>query len=387
MSSFDFISFDDYECRIKRLQEKLNELDLDAAIVCANSCTYENIRYLTGFWPMFERGGVCVPRKGQSIMLIGAEAPGLVKETVLGENYCIMSEFAHTFPIKWKGIEYTTFTQLFDKMSGGKGYKRIGLTDFSITTVQQYEGIKKAIGNNGEIIDISSIMRDFRRHKTDKEVALIREANKINEKVFGEFLGQVKPEMTEYQAQGLLLGGMYKYGAEAESFPTLFYAGERTMNQIGRGSHNIIGRNRLVDCDFGAMFGTYSSAYCRPFMFGKMPDKLKDEIKFVADIHVKLIDEWIKPGMAIADVQNRYVKAYMDKGYMYPSGASHGIGIFECEPPLMSQGEGVLEPNMTFAADHFFRGDGYGFRIEDCYVVTETGTEMFTRGYLEPIEL
>lgn len=386
---FDFtpISNQEYEERILNLQKRMNELDLDVVIVAATACTYENIRYFTGYWPMFERGGICIPRKGQSYLLIGAEAPGLAKETPLGSNYFIMHDFSHTFPIEWKGVKYSTFNEVFEKVSNGAGIRRVGLADAAITSYETYDNIKNAMLPGGEIVDITTEMIRIRNHKTDHEIDLIRTANKINERVFDDFLGQVKPEMTEYQCQGLILAGIYKYGGEGESFPTLLYAGERTLNQIGRGSHTPIGRNRLVDCDFGAMVGSYSSAYSRPFMFGKMPDQMKKEINFVVDMHKRVINDWVKPGIRMSDIQKKFVDSYLEAGFGYPSGASHGLGIFECEPPLMSQSDMIIEKNMTFAADHFYKGDGYGFRFEDCYVVTDDGTELFTDGFWYPIEL
>ena len=383
-----FVTNEEYLERIGKVQAKLRELDLDAAIVYANSCTYENLRYLTGMWPLFERGGLCIPREGKAVQLIGAEAPGLARETCLGDSYMILSEFGHTFPMKWKGAEYKDFNALFDQVSNGKGVRRVGLTDLSITPYETYVNIQKALLPGGEIVDIAQTLLDIRRIKSEKEIDLMRRANLINEKVFEEFLGKVKPEMTEYQAQGLIVGGMYEHGGEGESFPTLLYAGKRSLNQIGRGTHTPLGTNRIIGCDFGTILGTYASAYSRPFMFGKMPQKMKDEINFVIDLHLKVVNEWVRPGVHMKDIQAKYIEAFEKAGYGYPpAGASHCIGIFECEPPLMSQGGGILEENMTLAADHFFKSAEWGFRFEDCYRVTATGAEMFTGKFLKPIEL
>lgn len=386
MSEFTPISNEEYLQRIKNVQNVMDHLDLDIVVVYGTSGNYENLRYLTGYWPMFERGGVCIPRKGQAKLLIGAEAPGLAKETPLRSNYCLMSEYAHTFEITWRGVAFTSFKELFDLVTDGKGAKRVGLTNYTITPVDHYQKIKNALLPGGEIISISHEMEDLRMHKSEAEIELIKQANLINQDIFEEFLGQVKPEMTEYEAQGLIIAGMYKHGGEAESFPTLLYSGARTLNQIGRGTHNKIGINSLVDCDFGTMLGTYSSAFCRPFIFGKMPAQMKKDIEFLVEVHKKLPD-WIKPGVKMEDVQAKYIQEFLDHGYGYPpAGCSHGIGIFECEPPLMSRG-GIIDENMTFAADHFFKGDGYGFRLEDCYVVKHDGAQYFTEKFLYPIEL
>lgn len=383
------ISKSEYLSRIKNLQKKLVENDLDAYIVHGTSCTYENLRYLTYHWPLFEVGGAIIPQEGEAILLIGAEAPGFASESALGDNFCIMKEYGHTFDIAWEGVHYTTFSELFDRISNGRGIKRIGMGDYSTTPIGVYNSIKSALLPGGEIIRAEDLMYDLRMNKSVDEIRIIKQANIINEQIFDEFLGQVKPEMTEYECQGLLISGMYKHGGEGESFPTLLYAGERTKNMIGRSQHVPVGRNRLINIDFGTMLGGYSSAYCRPIYFGKMPEKMKDEIKFMTELHHKVLYDWVKPGVVLGDVYNKYREYFISHGYgAPPAGASHGIGIFENEPPGMRKGvKTVCKPNMVFAGDHFFRSEHWGFRIEDCYSVTETGTDVFTNKHYDFLEL
>ena len=40
----------------------------------------------------------------------------------------------------------------------------------------------------------------------------------------------------------------------------------------------------MINVDFGCRYGGYSSAYDRPFIFGKMPDQMKREIDFMAEL-------------------------------------------------------------------------------------------------------
>ena len=92
--------------------------------------------------------------------------------------------------------------------------------------------------------------------------------------------------------------------------------------------------------------------------------------------------------MTSGEVYKKYYDYFIDHGYgAPPASASHGIGVFEGEPPTFRANiDTVLKPGMTIAGDHFFRSKEYGFRFEDCYLITETGTELFTRdnwGYIE----
>lgn len=386
----DHISQEEHLERISRLQQKLRENNLDAYIVHANAGNYENVKYLTGHWPLFEVGGVIVPQEGNALLLIGAEAPDFAAECSLGaENIRIVSDYGHSIGLKWEHVKYYNWDEIFDEVSGGKGIKRLGMGDYAITPVSLYNNLRSHLLPGGEIVRAESLIEDLRMIKSPAEQQLIRQASKINEMVFEDFLKVVNPDMTEYECEGVIIDSIYKHGGEGPSFPTLMYSGRRTRNMIARSTRTKLGRNRIVTVDFGAMYGGYASSYARVFMFGKMPQKMKDEINFTAEVHNLIMNEWAKPGRICGDIHEQYVKYFEDHGYGYPpANASHGIGIFECEPPgFRKDNPYVVQENMIFANDTFFRSDEYGFRLEDNYLIGSNGNEIFTNKYIQPIEI
>lgn len=384
------ISAEEHLQRIRNLQQKLKEQDLDAYIVHANAGNYENVRYLTGHWPLFEVAGVIIPQEGSALLLIGAEAPGFAAESSLGaDNIRVVDDYGHSIGLKWEGVKYYNWREIFDELSDGKGINRLGMGDYAITPVSLYENLKEHLNQGGELIRAEYIMEELRMIKSVDEQYMIRQACKINEMVFEDFLNSVRPEMTEYECEGLILNSIYRHGGEGPSFPILMYSGERTKNMISRSTHTQIGKNRIITLDFGAMYGGYSSAFARVMMFGKMPQKMKDEINFTIDVHNLIMREWAKPGRVCKDIHRQYCEYFEAHGYGYPpANASHGIGIFECEPPgFRKDNRYVVQENMAFANDTFFRSNDYGFRIEDCYLIGRESNEVFTHSHLEPIEL
>lgn len=376
--------------RIRTLQKSLARLDYDAYLVHSNAGNYENIRYLTGHWPLFEVGGVIVPREGPALLLIGAEAPGFAEESSLGaENVRIVDDYGHSIGIKWEGAKYCTWREIFDEVSGGKGVRRLALGDYAITPAPLYRHLEENLAPGGELIRDEKLLTEQRMLKSPSEIALIREACRINELVFEDFLGRVRPEMTEHECVGLITESIYRHGGEGPAFPVLLYAGERTRNMIARSRHEPVGRERLVTVDFGTMYGGYASSFARALMFGKMPRRMRDNISFVQDVHNRIMFEWARPGRVCGDIYRQYCQYYEEHGRgMPPAGASHGIGIFECEPPGFRRDDPcVLRENMVFANDTFYRAEDHGFRIEDCYRIGETENEIFTGKYAGPIEL
>lgn len=383
------ISQEDYQQRIKTLQAKLIENDLDAYIVHANAGNYENVRYLTNHWPLFEVAGVIVPCQGNALLLIGAEAPEFAAESSLGPDQVrIVADYGHSIGLKWKA-KYFTWQEIFDEVSNGKGIKRLGMGDYATTPVQLYQNLQAALLPGGELIRAEAILEGMRMCKSEAERALIREACRIDELVFEDLLNSLRPEMTEYQCEGIIIDSICRHGGEGPAFPVLSYAGERTRNMIARSTHTPIGRNRLLSIDFGALYGGYSSAYSRALIFGKMPERMKREIEFTIDVHSRIMDEWAKPGRVMGDIYRQYCDYFESHGYGFPpAGASHGIGVFECEPPAFRLDvPNVVEENMVFACDTFFRSDDYGFRFEDCYCIGRDKNEKFSSSHLCPIEL
>ncbi len=376
--------------RVRSLQAKLVENNLDAYIVHANSSNFENLRYLANHWPLFEVAGAIIPKEGNPLLLIGAEAPGFAGESSFGpENVRVVHEYGHSVGMVWQGVKYATFPEVFDEISGGKGVYRLGMGDYSTTPIPVYKQLKAALAPGGELVRAEELLQDLRMHKSENEIALIRQACKISEKAFEDLLGIITPEMTEYQCEGALIDAMYRHGGEGPAFPVLVYAGERTMNMIGRSTHSKLGRDRLVNIDLGALYGGYASAYGRPLMFGKMPGKMRKQIEFTIETHNLIMHDFVKPGVIAEDVYKLFRERFESHGYgTPPAGAFHGIGVFEFELPSARMGvKQRIEENMVLACDTFFRAESYGFRIEDVFRVSGSGSDIFTSSHLKCIEL
>jgi Xaa-Pro aminopeptidase len=386
------VSKEEFKGRINRLQAKMTELNLDAIFSYGDEGVCPNLRYLTGYWPLFEVGGVVVGRTGDPLLLIGGEGPEFAAENPFGPSVVRgCSAVGHAdLPVKdWIGVKYYSFKQLFDEVTGGKGVKRLGLADYVLTPHTLYTKMQEACLPEAEIINCDDVLMELRMDKTTTEIELVRQACLVSEKAFETILGVISPEMTEYELEGILAAELYKNGGEGPSFPILCYSGHRSRNCIGRSTHNKLGRNTMINVDIGCFFGGYASAYNRPFVFGKMTDKMKKEIAFMLELHEKIINDWVKPGITTGEIYERYYNYFTEHGYgPPPASASHGIGVLEGEPPIFRRNiTTVLKSGMTCAGDHFFRSDDYGFRFEDCYSVTDTGTELFTCSHWECIEL
>ncbi|MHB8277433.1 MAG: M24 family metallopeptidase [Candidatus Humimicrobiaceae bacterium] len=383
------IPAEEYKQRIKNVQSELQKRGLDALLVHSTESDFANVLYLSNHWPVFETAGVIVPKEGEPILLIGPEAEPFAQSRSKIKKIKKMFEYRESAEPEYPGIPLSSFKEVFDEVSNGKGIKKLGLGDYTILPLPVFDGAKKALGNGGELVRADDIIANLRTIKSENEIALIKKAHELTEVVLDEIIGKIKPGLTEKQVVGMVLESIYRNGAECEAFSQYIFGGRNTRNAISRTTFKKIQRNEIIQINIGARFGGYSSAIGRPIYFGKMPLEMKKLVQLGLDAHLQTY-EWIREGVSASDVAVKFVKFYKENGYekYYLYGPCHGTGIIEVERPwLETNSTYLLKENMAFMADTFVTTPDYGFRWEDGFRVTKNGFEAFSDKWQKIIEL
>lgn len=74
------IPHDEFEQRIANIRRAMEERELDAFFVYGDEYRKENLRYVSNYWPLFERGGMLMGREGAPIVLCAPEGEQVAKE-------------------------------------------------------------------------------------------------------------------------------------------------------------------------------------------------------------------------------------------------------------------------------------------------------------------
>ncbi|MHB8277316.1 MAG: M24 family metallopeptidase [Candidatus Humimicrobiaceae bacterium] len=379
----------EFKERILKVQLELKKRGLDALIVHSTESDFANVLYLSNHWPVFETNGVIIPSEGEPILLIGPEAEPYAQGRSKIKKIRKMLEYRESAEPDYPGIALSSFNEIFDEASSGKSIKKLGLGDYTILPLPVFDGIKKALGSEGQIVRADDIIANLRAVKSENEIALIKKAHEITTTVLDEILGKIKPGLTEKQVVGMVLESIYRNGAECEAFSQYIFGGSKTRDAISRTTFRKLGINEMIQINIGARYGGYSSAIGRPVVFGKMPPEMKKIVQFGLNAHLKTY-EWVKEGVLASEVALKFVNYYkangMEKYYLY--GPCHGTGIIEVERPwLETNSNYYLKENMTFMADTFVTNPEYGLRWEDGFRVTKTGVEAFSDKWQKIIEL
>src|SRR5262249_37994489 len=80
--------------RIRRIQAALDEHRLDGLMIYGDEYRRENLRYVSNFWPIFERGACFIPRLGDPILAGAPEGERYAREMSAWADIRNIKEFA-----------------------------------------------------------------------------------------------------------------------------------------------------------------------------------------------------------------------------------------------------------------------------------------------------
>lgn len=388
MTTVPTIPDSEYQKRLDRMQALVQETGFDVLLVNSNETEFANVRYFSGYWPIFEIAGVVVPPTGKPTLLIGPESGTFAHDRSKIARIRLMKEYREPADPEYPGVAVSTFKEVFAE-SGVSNPRRIGIAGYLVTTAPVLDGLQEAFPE-AELVRADHIMVQLRSVKSEAEIVCLKKAFQIAEEAIGEILKQIKPGMTELQVVGIAQKAIYDRGAEYEGMPQYVFSGTSTTHAISRPTHKVIGKAELVQLNISARVDGYSSGVGRPVCMGKMNERMRKLVEFGKTAHEKTI-QWMKAGVLAADVACKYKQLFIDNGYEnnFLYGPCHGLGMIEVEPPWMEESSKYsLKENMCFNVDTFLYAQGeFGLRWENGVRVTTGGVERFSSKFMEILEL
>ncbi len=137
----------------------------------------------------------------------------------------------------------------------------------------------------------------------------------------------------------------------------------------------------IVTVDYGATFNGYISDITRNFAIGNASSKAKKINEILLNAH-HAAAEALRPGISGKDVDAVARKIIADAGYgeYFAHGLGHGLGLEIHEAPRLSPtSKDILQVGdiVTVEPGIYIEGFG-GLRIEDDYLITDSGAECLT---------
>lgn len=374
------ISDAEFALRASKLQKSMADAGFDAVLCYGNEAEPQYVRYFSDYWPSFETAGVLVPREGKPYLLIGPESQTYATDRSRIPDIRLLKAFRESSEPEYPGKPLDTFASVFAEL--GYTPKRIGVAGLPLMTIGVWKALVEYMGDADSIVKADALVNDLRMHKTETELACMREAARITRLTFDAVIPKLHVGMTEQQVVGLALGEMHALGAERESYPLWCLTGKGGDQAISRPRAKAIEAGDLTFLQFGARYEGYASSIGRAVVFGKANDYQKRLIECGYAAQNAVLAN-IRAGVPAAEIARIHEETVKKLGFgdhlLY--GPCHGNGLMEGEAPwIETNSDYLLEENMTFCLDIFLgtSNTGFGLRMEDVIRVTADGVENLT---------
>lgn len=378
----------EYVERAKKAARLIREAGLDALVVNGNEADYANARYFSGFWPLFERCGVAINPDGDTALMVGPESSIYAEDFGKISDIFVMSEYRESADPDYPHLRLQTYRDVFAWLGIAPEPKRIGVASILDTNIVQWRGLAEAFPN-AELVDARRLMTQLRSHKSEAEIACLREAARITEIATRAVIEALHPGVTELQMVGVAQQAIYANGAEYEGLPMYVFSEKSTKHAISRSSYRKIEKGDIVQLNLSAKIDGYSPSIGMPVSMGPISGEKREVVDFIRDMHM-WTESNLAPGLVASDIAQEFELEFgrrgMESAYLY--GPCHGLGLIEVEAPWMETTSNYrLEPQMTFQIDTFGMGSTFGCRWEKPIAIRDEGVELLSPQLPELIEI
>lgn len=382
------ISVAEYQQRLALFQKKLQERDLDGALIYQKA----DLFYLSG---TAQDGHLVVPAIGEPCLLVFQDFERAKEECAWG-----------------KVISLSSLRDLFAYLRelGFLPSKRLGI-EMDIISWKVFARYQKALPNC-EWEDISPDIRSLRAVKSAQELQALRQSATKHAAVFRHIGEWVKPGMTEleiaaeFELRARRLGhqGRVRFRGYEQGMPpgmvaagvnaaygagnpwTLIGRGLSAFYPMGAGTRKWEKGEPLV-IDYAGVYGDYLVDQTRVYFAGEVPRHLREAQKVAEEI-AALVADRARPGVTAGELYDLALRKAQEAGlaeHFMGWGKQavyigHGVGLELNEWPVLARGDRtVLACGMVIAVEPKFVFPGIGaVGVEDTYVVTEAGAEALT---------
>ncbi|MEZ6138817.1 MAG: aminopeptidase P family protein [Pirellulaceae bacterium] len=233
----------------------------------------------------------------------------------------------------------------------------------------------------GELRKASVSVEALREIKDESEIAALRRAIAIAERVFVSVRAQMTSSQTEREIANELERQIRVLGGSGCSFKPIVAVGPRAALPHATPGQSRIGDAPFVLIDWGATFDGYRSDLTRVLATSKIPAKFAEVYQAVLAAQTAAI-EAMKPGVLVSEIDAiaREVIAAAGMGEQFNHGLGHGIGLDIHEAPRLGKNQDrPLQPGMVVTVEPgvYYPGWG-GVRIEDDCLITADGCEVLS---------
>ncbi|GAB6190902.1 M24 family metallopeptidase [Desulfocastanea catecholica] len=354
----------DYHQRIAKIQAKLRRKKIDAFLVSKP----ENRRYLSGY-----RGG------DHGI----GESSGMLLVTARGKVH-LLTDFRFKLQaeqdVPWAEVVLYPkgLLQLLGPLLGDLQVRSLAFeSDYTLHSFA--DKMMTALAKQGiKSVPTDGLVEAMRLVKDEEEIALIRQAVRLNEKVFIDVYRTLLDYPTEIDVALAIETAMRRKGAEAPSFSTIVASGKNGALPHAVPGSSLVEKDGSLTIDMGLILNGYCSDMTRNLVPGTADKQYLQLHRLVRRAHLAGVAA-IRAGVKCCDADRaaRHIIAEAGYGDYFGHSLGHGVGLAVHEGPRLSgRSSKKLQTGMIVTVEPGIYIPGWGgIRLENMYVVRDEGCE------------
>lgn len=227
----------------------------------------------------------------------------------------------------------------------------------------------------------SVITHALRAVKSDGEIASLRRACAIADAAYAWIIQTIRPGFTEREFAWMLEKVLRELGAEKLAFESIVASGPNSANPHHHNGQRVLSRGDAVVCDFGAVVDGYHSDMTRTVFLSEVSEQQRNVYSVVQEAQARAAAP-LHSGMHGAQM-HAIARSYIEQagyGEFFTHGLGHGIGLAVHEYPVLNAYYDKPLPvgaAVTIEPGVYIPG-AFGVRIEDDYLVLDSGCERLT---------
>jgi Xaa-Pro aminopeptidase len=348
--------------RLKKLQEKLQEFQVDAILIT----NPENRYYISGF------------TGSAGYLFITPNSAYLNTDFRYIEQ---ATNQAPAFQIIKIDSEYEWFIDLLSKHKiNSLGFESEDLSYagyFKFTEIISKNKLNKIVNLKPLIATIEKI----RAIKYADEIDILKEAIRISDEAMNTVAPLLYAGISEREVALKLENKMRELGAEGPSFDTIVGSGPNAALPHHRAGDRIIQNGEPIVIDMGAKYQGYCSDLTRTFCIGT-PDetfrKVYDTVFTAQQTAISLVEQEMTG--TDCDLIARNVIEEAGYGEQFGHSLGHGVGLAVHEYPRVSpNSHDILKNDMVFTIEPGIYIPGWGgVRIEDIITLQNNSAKVLS---------
>ena len=230
-------------------------------------------------------------------------------------------------------------------------------------------------------MDMEGAVSELRAQKSPAEIAVTRHAYRIAELGLMSGLEAIEAGVTERAVAAEIEAAMRRAGAEGTGIDTIVASGPNSRPILARSTFRRIEANDAVLLTVAPRYEGYHAALGRLVLLGDAGEEVRSALQVAIRAH-EACARALRPGVEGREVEaiGRRIVSDAGLGAHFLYSGLHSVGVVEFEPPIFGPSSPAqLKENMIISIDiPIFNTPWGGLRIEDGYLITDTGAERLS---------